>query len=221
MKSILILIIICSVITVHTQETGNAFQSSPQLSASSTVKRIKLCIPKDSLDNKEKIKPPFSIWLVLELDVSYKNTGQYSIILDKRNGSVFGYKLYQKTNDSELGRLEIESEDELLSIQSAKKEGDKPSNRFITLSPGQLFTNRSTARLFFRSSEEYAHYANKNHFISFGLFTHGLDLSNTNNLVDLRQKWLKPGYLWSEGIYTKPIVVSFPLEKPVVLCKED
>lgn len=222
MKSILILIITGFVIPVFAQDKANALQSAPQLSASSVVKSIKLCIQKNRLDYKENIQPLISsIKLVLKLNVSYRNTGQNAIILDKRNGSVFGYRLYRKIKDSIPGSLEIGSEDELVSIKSAKKEGDKPSNRFITLSPGQLFTNQSTARLFFDSAEKYVQYSNKNHFISFGLFTHGLDLSNTNNLDELRRKWLKTGYLWIEGIYTKPMVVKFPLENQLAICKAD
>jgi hypothetical protein len=100
-----------------------------------------------------------------------------------------------------------------------RKEGDVPSSSFIVLQPQEQYQIKAETRLLIDYLERYEQFSSDAHYLRFVMWTDDGTLADANILDDLRAKWKAIGYLWTEGVITKPMEMRFPKLGSIRKCK--
>lgn len=190
-----------------------------KLEAITSVLNQHACIDESGSDSQGK--KTWAVRVDLELSIKYINVGQYPIILDKSNGTVGGQHISRSEQDAQTKKYEYVSLlDWLVTGSNPRKEDDeKPSASFIILNPREEYPGKSETRLLIIQPEQYDLFSSGIHFLTLGMWTQGGTLHEANDIDELRTRWKKHGYLWTEGVTTNPMPIQLPKLESLKPCK--
>lgn len=212
----LLIFVLCSAQDSRIIDNVNA-----QLKAVPSIKTQMACLDNTGFAFKNGSGSPISsIRIDLELNISYKNSGKYPVILDKGSGTVSSYKLYPKDFNSNPNSLSLKAYFDYMETGKSAKEGDSPSERFVILAQDKTFNNSTQIRLLFDYPTQYPNYSDREHLLKLFLSTISGNFSDSNDSNALRKKWLQIGYFWFEGVTAEPLLIHFPDSKKMKMCKE-
>lgn len=163
----------------------------------------------------------WSVKVDLVLTVKYTNIGRCPIILDKSSGAVGGENISGSEQDAQSKNYVYRSfiNTMVVSEKARIEDGNRPGDSFVILKPGETHEGKSKSRLLINQNYQYNLLSSNPQFLMLGVWTTDGKLDDANGIDELRTKWKKYGYLWTEGITTRPMSISFPKLEELKPCK--
>ncbi len=190
-----------------------------EMNATTSIVDLQACVDESGSDSNGR--KTWAVRVDLVMSVNYANTGQMPIILDKSNGTIGGQSLSKSEQDALARKYEYDVSQTWMwaSLNPRIEDGKSPGDRFVVLNPGEHYENKTETRLLIHRPEQYKLFSSDAHFLTFGMWTTDGTLSEANNVNELRTRWRKYGYLWTEGITTQPMPINFPKLEELKSCQ--
>jgi hypothetical protein len=156
--------------------------------------------------------------LRLMLNLTYSNTGNRPILLDKKSSLIYRKMISRNLKAASDKKYEYDESSHFIGVRSMQAAGfqmdtqitpDKEKKTFITLKPGESYSVKEEIilRLYDGTKDTEGHLHPGTHFLQVRVAT-WFYIADPNTY---REQWRNEGYLWSQNITSLPM--SLTVEK--------